>query len=90
MLVIRGINVYPSALENLIRSFPEVEEFEVEVLHERNMAELLIRIELNNGDGETVAVALRDHVHQKLSLRPKVETVSKLPRYELKARRFKF
>ncbi len=92
MFIIRGINVFPSALENLIRAFPEIEEFEVGVEHHRAMAELVIRIEVNGERPADVAAALQQHVHERLNLRPVVRVVDRgsLPRYELKARRFKF
>ncbi|RMG50495.1 MAG: phenylacetate--CoA ligase family protein [Acidobacteria bacterium] len=92
MFIIRGINVFPSALENLIRAFPDIEEFEVSVEHRRAMAELVIRIEVNGQRPADVAAALEQHVHERLNLRPVVRVVDRgsLPRYELKARRFKF
>ena len=91
MVVIRGINVYPSAIENLIREFPEVVEFEVRVERQREMAELAITVELDE-QHQSVASAMADQLHRQLSLRPKVTVVpvGSLPRFELKARRFHF
>jgi phenylacetate-CoA ligase len=92
MLVIRGVNLYPSALENLIREVREVEEFAVEVQRRRSMAELRLRIETRSQDPEGVAGRLRRHLECNLPLRAEVEVVAagSLPRPELKARRFHF
>ena len=90
MITIRGVNVFPSALEGIVRRFPEVEEFQLEVRPERGMDELLVRLEL--GDGAPAAELCRrlaDTVHAELSLRCRVEAVQpgSLPRFELKTRR---
>ena len=45
MITVRGINAFPSSIENILRCFPEVVEFQGEVIMEREMAELLIRLE---------------------------------------------
>jgi phenylacetate-CoA ligase len=91
MVVVRGINVFPSALEDAVRGFPAIAEFEVEVDRSRELAELVIRIEVADGDPAAVAAELAASVHRRLALRPRVEPVAagSLPRYELKARRFK-
>jgi phenylacetate-CoA ligase len=91
MIVVRGINVFPSAIENIVREFGEIAEFEVQVEHRREMAELVIRIETNDATGETTAAALAEGVYRRLNLRPIVQLVApnSLPRYELKARRFR-
>jgi len=91
MVVVRGINVFPSAIEDAVRGFAAIAEFEVEVERSRELAELVIRIEVADGDPAAVARELAGSVHRRLALRPRVEPVAagSLPRYELKARRFK-
>ncbi len=91
MLIVRGVNVYPSAIENLVRELPEIGEFEMLAAQEREMAELLLRIEVESGRPGVVAERLARRVRQAFSLRPTVETVEpgSLPRHEGKARRFK-
>ncbi len=89
-LIIRGIVVYPSSIENVVRQFPEVVEFAVDIYRRRALDELELRAELNTGaDGDMVeqlAQALSHH----LGLRADVKIVAggSLPRFELKARRF--
>ena len=40
MVVVRGINVFPSAVENLVRKCEAVEEFRITISTEREMAHL--------------------------------------------------
>ena len=91
MVVVRGVNVFPSAVEGIVRRFPEVEEFRVDVVQSDGMAELKITVEPGAagapaGLGEGVVESVRDNLH----IRPMVEVVAPgtLPRFELKARRF--
>ena len=42
MAIIRGVNVFPSAIENVMREFPEIEEFRMEVFEKEAMKELKI------------------------------------------------
>ena len=92
MMVIRGVNVYPSALENMIRDFDEVVEFEVIADYSAGLTELVIKVELEHASEiDNVVKGLTEHVRHKVNLRPKVEVVppGSLPRYELKAHRFR-
>src|SRR6266545_2535076 len=45
MVIVRGVNVFPSAVENVLREFPEIEEFRVEILDSAAMKEMKIVIE---------------------------------------------
>jgi phenylacetate-CoA ligase len=91
MLVVRGVNIFPSAIENIVREFGAIDEFEVEVTSEREMQELVIRIEVKDGGGDQTCHALASQMNRRLGLRPRVEPVAhgSLPRYEMKSRRFK-
>jgi phenylacetate-CoA ligase len=91
MVIVRGINVFPSAIENIVREFREIVEFEVVIERYVEMAELLVRIEVTGAAEQEVSRALADRIYRRLNLRPRVEVaaVGSLPRYELKARRFR-
>ncbi len=55
MVTIRGVNVYPTAIENVIRQFAEVEEFQITVTRQREMQDLEIQIEVANAaDAESL------------------------------------
>jgi phenylacetate-CoA ligase len=91
MVVIRGVNIYPSAVENLVRRCESVEEFRIQVSKVREMANLEIEIELRpDADSETSKEMVLSEVSHGLGLRPEVKVVSggTLPRFELKAKRF--
>lgn len=92
MVVIRGNNVFPSAIEGIVRAFDEVAEFRLEVDGAAALAELRLRIEPVEDVGERratlgdrIAAAVQDRLH----FRPTVilEAPGSLPRFEMKARR---
>ncbi len=93
MFIVRGVNVYPSAIEALIREAGGVGEYRAAVRRRRQMAEVEVEIEAETGvDPRTAASRLEDLFEERLSLRIPVRTVAAgaLPRYELKAKRFTF
>ncbi|HEX7230447.1 MAG TPA: phenylacetate--CoA ligase family protein [Candidatus Binatia bacterium] len=91
MVVVRGVNVFPSAVENVIREFPEIEEFRIEIFERQAMREIKLVLEPKVGASST---GFRDQVitrvRERIGLRPEIELVSPgtLPRFELKAKRF--
>ncbi len=94
MITIRGVNVFPSAIENILRRFPEIVEFQGEVVIQREMQELLLRLEtVGLGEDQNAALAERivSEMRASLNLRPALEFAppGSLPRPELKARRFR-
>ena len=94
MITVRGINVFPSAIENILRRFPEIVEFQGEVVMEREMQELLLRVETScdgAGPHESLEQRIVTAMRTTLNLRPIVQFVApgSLPRFELKARRFR-
>ncbi len=90
MLLIRGNNVFPSAIEEIIRSFPVV-EFRATARQAPAMTELKIEIESSPGsDGDAISKKLSEVIRDRFNFRPVVVAVAAgtLPRYEMKARRF--
>lgn len=85
MLIVRGINVYPSALANILHRFSEVQEYRIIVTHQGTMDEIAIQVECP----EAAAPTLQDEIHVSLNLRVPIEVVEpgSLPRFEMKARR---
>lgn len=92
MTIVRGVNVFPSAIENVMREFPEIEEFRVEVSARNAMSELKLILEPkpNPNAAHELAERVGQRVRERIGLRPQVEMVApgSLPRFELKARRF--
>jgi phenylacetate-CoA ligase len=90
VLIVRGINVFPSAIENIVRRFPEVGEFAVDVFRKGDLDEMDVRIEVREDDPETVVAAVGKEIRNALGLRVTVSHApfGTLPRFDLKARRF--
>ncbi len=86
MMVIRGVNVFPSSVEQILRSFPELIEYRMTARKLGEMDHLVVEIEDRLSQPERVATELR------LRLGLKVEVLAvplgSLPRVEGKGKRF--
>lgn len=91
MITIRGINVFPSAVENIVRRYPEIVEFAIEVYRHREMHELGLKVEIT-GAPNGVIDRLAQAFSNDLRIRASIEHVAdgSLPRFELKSRRLRF
>ena len=92
MLVVRGVNVFPSEIEEVIFEHPGVgDQYAIVLDRRQSMPELEVRTELaGEGDLEAVAAELRSRLEQRLRLRTLVSVAphGALPRQEVgKARR---
>ncbi len=92
MVVVRGVNLYPSAVEEVVRTLPEVVEYRVELSTRAAMIEVRIEIEVSTEcrDSETVATRLEEAFRSAFQLRIPVSLAAtgSLPRFELKAKRW--
>ena len=91
MLVIRGVNIYPGVVDEIIRAADGVAEYRVHVRRDRALAELSVEIEPAPGtDGPALAAQLAERFHHAFALRVPVVAVpaEALPRFEMKARRW--
>ncbi len=91
MCTVRGVNVFPSAIENIVRRHQEIVEYEAEVSRVEEMDELEVRVEVVFAEPAQMAERLAHELQNSIGLRMRVTPVplGQLPRYELKARRFK-
>jgi phenylacetate-CoA ligase len=89
MIHIRGNNLYPSAIEAIIRRFPEVAEYRIIIDHTGSLADMRIEIEPVNDTDNILADAVSRAIRDELLFRVEVVTVAprSLPRFEMKARR---
>jgi phenylacetate-CoA ligase len=87
MMIIRGVNIFPSAVEAVLRRFNEVREFRIEVSKVKSLDEMSIIVEV---DSEEVLSRIQLELFNAFGLRIKVHSAlpNTLPRFELKARRF--
>jgi phenylacetate-CoA ligase len=90
MLLIRGVNVYPSAIDNIVCSFPEVVEYQIQRTTVDAMEELELKIELASGVPTRVAQQVERKLKDAFTLRIPVTVVPalSLPRHEFKAKRW--
>ncbi len=89
MFTVRGVNLFPSQVEDIVRRYPEVVEFMIERRRERQMDEVSLLIE-TAGDGFSTARMEAD-LRQALGVRLGCRVVAQgtLPRSELKAKRIR-
>ena len=92
MVVIRGINIWPSSIEAVIRRFPNVVEFRTTVDATKAMADIFIDVEFDTAvtDTESERRIIEDALRATLALRVPVQVLAagSLPRFEMKARRW--
>ena len=88
-VVIRGVNVFPSAIDKVIREFDEVVENRAEI---RGTPELPVQLELRPDVAEPTDVARQVEAAIKASLTLSIPTTlvptGELPRFEMKAKRW--
>lgn len=91
MVVVRGVNIYPSAIESVVRQFGEVVEFMVEQRKVDAMDEIELLVELNGHGSPNALKRLEHRLRDTFSLRIPVRAVEAgvLPRHEFKAKRWR-
>jgi phenylacetate-CoA ligase len=92
MTIVRGVNVYPTAVEEILRRFADVAEYRVHVSRAAALTELRIEVEPTDlcRDARALAAEVQQALQAAFNLRLPVELVppGSLPRFELKARRW--
>ena len=92
---VRGVQLTPQMIEEIVRGFPEVEEFFTTVEKRGGLDGLLIKLELRENIDQQFIQDIGSRIRAKfkthIGLTPEIETVPRnsLPRFELKARRFR-
>jgi phenylacetate-CoA ligase len=94
MKIIRGTNVYPRAIEAIVREFSEVDEFQTVITREGVRDEIALRVELKPDWSDDNWVGLSEDLrkrladaHEGLNFRIERAGAGELPRFELKAKR---
>jgi phenylacetate-CoA ligase len=92
MIVVRGVNIYPSAVESVLRGFPQVIEFRVVHLTSCATPGLRVEVELDSGETDVAGkvAEIGGALRTALSIRVPVAPVSpgSLPRFDMKASRW--
>jgi len=92
MKLVRGTNVYPRAIEGIVRGFDGVEEFQVQITREgvRDEITLFVEMAADEATWERAAAQIRRELsdaHEGLNFRVRRADAGTLPRFELKAKR---
>ncbi|WP_214369816.1 phenylacetate--CoA ligase family protein [Pseudonocardia sp. H11422] len=93
MVTIRGVNVYPTAVENLVGEVPGLSNhYELHISRVEGMDRMLVKVEAAPGaaaDSSVLADRLADHLRANIGVRLETEVLTEgaLPRYELKTKR---
>ena len=92
MIFVRGVNLYPSAVDQIICSLDGIAEYQVEISEQRGMTELKLLLEpgSHETDPEGLKQTIADTFHSVYNLRIPIQLVkpNTLPRFELKAKRW--
>ncbi len=92
MAVVRGVNIYPSAVEEIVRATGGVAEYRVLLESNASLVEMRLEIEVtgNSANPDELARRLQKSLQNAFALRIPVAVVpaGHLPRFEMKARRW--
>jgi phenylacetate-CoA ligase len=86
MIIIRGVNIFPTAVEQILHSFPEVVEYRLTARKNGAMDELVVEVEDHLQDPERISRELQLRLGLKIEVH--CVTTMSLPRFEGKGRRF--
>jgi len=89
MVIVRGVNLYPSALDAAVRSVASVRDYQVEIDKRSTLPEVTVRFEAS--DDRDPSDELAKHLRATFQMRLEVERVpaGTLPVFEMKARRWR-
>src|SRR5918996_1192786 len=93
MKLVRGTNVYPRAVEAIVREFTEVDEFQIHLYTAegiRDEIEVLVEIPDSSADADTILKKIGTELseaHEGLRFGIRQAANDSLPRFELKAKR---
>ena len=90
MVIVRGVNLHPAAVEALLRQLPGVAEYRVYVDKSAALPEIRLEVEPAPEAPVDLAEQAADALRKQFLLRIPVQSVpaGSLPRFELKARRW--
>lgn len=90
MAVVRGVNIYPSAVEDILAKFAEIAEYRVTLATANSLTEMEIQIEPTPNAPATLAASVQQALQIAFNLRIPVQTVppDTLPRSEMKSKRW--
>jgi phenylacetate-CoA ligase len=92
MIIIKGVNVFPNVLTNVVETHIQPgDDYRIEVYEEKSINEIKIKLEIKEKERrEGIQRIIQDETKRKLNLRVEVEVVptGTLPKFDYKAKRF--
>ncbi|WP_417734897.1 phenylacetate--CoA ligase family protein [Rosistilla oblonga] len=85
MVVVRGVNVFPSSIERVIRSIPELGEFRILLNKQGEMDQVSVEVEDPQNDPQRIGKQFETAIGLRIAI--KIVPEGSLPRFEAKARR---
>lgn len=91
MIVIRGINIYQTSIESIIREFTEISEFQIEYFTKSDIGQIKVQFEIISRIEDNIQNELSTLLRERIGLRIDTEIVqpNTLPRFSMKANRVK-
>lgn len=86
MMIVRGVNIFPTSVEQIIHEFPEIDEYRLIAHKQGEMDALTVEIEDRLEDPQRVAAQLRLRLGLRVAV--KLAPAGSLPRFEGKGKRF--
>ena len=86
MAIVRGVNIFPSSIDQIVRSFPEVVEYRAVVYKESHLDQIRVEVEDRLNQPERIAEELRLRLGLAVNVIP--APLGSLPRFEGKGKRF--
>ena len=86
MMIIRGVNIFPSSIEQILHSFPEVVEYRITAHRAGELDQLTVEVEDRLAEPDRIAEELR--LQLGLSVEVRIAPPMSLPRFEGKGKRF--
>ena len=90
MVCVRGVNIYPTAIEAVIRTVRDVAEYRATVRSNGALGTVAVEVEVSSSNRDAVTALVESRLREALGLTVAVNAVEPgaLPRYEMKAKRF--
>lgn len=86
MMVVRGVNIFPGSVEQIMHGFPEVVEYRLTARKKGEMDEVVIEVEDHLQEPERIAEELK--LRLGLNVEVRLAPAMSLPRFEGKGQRF--
>jgi phenylacetate-CoA ligase len=92
MVIVRGVNLFPGAVDDVVRRLPEIAEYQVQIETVHGLDELKVIVEPVPGfrDVPGLVARLQKELQDAFALRVPVSTAApgSMPRFEMKSRRW--